>query len=831
VSFFDAVRYRLRALTRSSARDRSGIASVESVRQDVRFVMRLLRRRIGFAVVTVATIALGIAATTTIYSVADAVLFRPLAFPKADELMTVWLTRPAWKTIPGIEKRWDQGTLSLPSFRRWRSTQRSFVEVGAWESMSAMVGDASSSVEEMMIGRATASLFPTLAINPEIGSWFSDSDDVQAGPPVAIVSHETWVARFGADPHVLGRVVEISGKRHTIVGVAPKGFSLDRGPNVIAYWLPAAQDSASADADGSFAFQVIGRIKSGASIQAASVEAAHIIRNGAVDSQIAGTRLTPLHEEQTRAVRRPLLLLLVASGLLLLIACINVATLLLGEAVGREHELRTRSALGASRGRLVRQLLTESVLLSGMGAIIGASLAAVSTRILVRTAPASIPGLNDVSVDIGALAIALAAAVLTGVLFGLVPALTLVRQGTAGFIAAGRHVARGGERAQRTFIVCEVALSIVLLVAGGLLVHSFSKLSSIGFDPEGMFVANLRFPQPAYPDSDHVRSLIVQIEQRLASLPGIIAVGATTTPPFSSGSSSTSIEIEGRPASRTSPGPVVHRRVTTPSFFAAARIGLVAGRLYTDADRAGAPQVVVISRAMADREWRGQSAVGKRIKFMDSWRTVVGVVDDVATERPTAEPPAIVYAPLAQLMLRSAPWITIRTRENTSDLLAELRGIVTTVEPDVSVSRVASVRSLVDDALADDRLRTVLISLFAAIAALLAAIGTYGVASTAANRRTREMAIRIAVGASHGSIARLVIGGVSTAVAIGAVVGAGLSLVGSRLLTPFLYGVSIGDPRVFAGVAIFLALSTVAATWMPARRAMRVRLVETLSAD
>jgi ABC-type antimicrobial peptide transport system permease subunit len=234
---------------------------------------------------------------------------------------------------------------------------------------------------------------------------------------------------------------------------------------------------------------------------------------------------------------------------------------------------------------------------------------------------------------------------------------------------------------------------------------------------------------------------------------------------------------------------------------------------------------------MAEREWPGRSAVGKRIKFMDMWRTVVGVVDDIATERPSADPPEIVYAPLAQLMLRSAPWLVIRTRADANEVLANVRGVATSVESDVTVTRVASVRSLVEDALAEDRLRTVLISLFAAIAGLLAAIGTYGVASTAANRRTREMAIRVAVGASYGSIARLIIGGAAKAVLLGALFGVGLALLGSRALLPYLYGVGVGDPRVYAGVGVLLALSTLAATWFPARRAMRVRLMETLSVD
>jgi len=880
MSFLDALRYRLRAFSRSGAREReiademqhhldleagaarstpgpaaesdlrqearrrfgnvtyvteerrmiSGVATIDALRQDVRFVSRLLRRRAGFAVVTVATIALGIAAATSIFSVADAVLFRPLAFPNADALITVWLTRAQWKKIPGLSKRWNHGEISLPAFRQWRARQTSFTDVAVWDATSAIVGE-STSPQEMLVGRASASLFPVLGIQPEIGAWFTASEDVAAGAHVAVVSHETWDAQFGGDPRVLGRIVEINGIRHTIIGVAPKGLSLDRGPTSIAFWLPAAQDTANANDNSSFPFEAIGRLKPRVSLRSASVEASLLLRDVPADSRIDGAMLARLHDDQTRSVRGPLLILLVASGLLLLIACINVATLLMGEAVGREHELSTRTALGAGRGRLLRQLLTESIFLAGIGGTLGAGLAVIATRLIVRSAPPTIPGLNDVRVDGRVLIVALAAAVVTGVLFGLVPALSLIRTGARSPIATTRASLRGRERAQRTFIACEVALSMVLLVAAALLVRSFSKLSSIGFEPTKLFVATLQFPRPVFADSSTVRAIDAEVEQRLRASPRVIAVGSTTTPPFSNGSSSTNFQVEGRSLSLGSPLPTANRRTTTPSFFATAGIPLVSGRFYTDDDRAGGPLVVVVSRALAEREWPGESAIGKRIRFAGQWRTVVGVAGDIETERPSSDFPETVYTPLAQLMLRSAPSVIVRVQSDADDVADELRRAVRDVGSNVSVYRIDSMQGLVGEAFADDRLRTVLISLFAMIAALLAAIGTYGVASTTASRRTREMAIRVAVGATSGSIARLIVGGAAKSVAVGAVIGVGLALLGGRALVPYLYGVGTGDPRVYAGVAIFLGLSTLAATWMPARRATRVRLVETLSSD
>jgi predicted permease len=806
----------------------SGLALIDAVRQDVQFVVRLLRRRAGFAVVTLATIALGIGAATSIYSVADAVLFRPLAFPHADRLVTVWLTRPKWKAIAVFGRQWDRGAIPLPLFRDWRAVQKSFDDVAVWNSESAIAGDPSAP-EEVVVAHASASLLSVLGVHPERGAWFTSTDDVVHGAPVVVVSHETWVGRFGRDPRILGQRVYIDGIEYTVVGIAPPGLSLDRSGTRIAYWLPASQDVKAANDRSSYGYQAIGRLKPSVSLDMAAIESGRFFRSALDDDRVSGVSLTTLRADQTRAVRRPLLMLLGASGLLLLIACINVATLLMGEAVTREGELRTRTALGATRGRLIRQLLTESVVLASAGAAVGAALAFGGTKLIVRAAPASIPGLADVRVDTRILAVVLVVAIAVGVLFGLTPAFSSVRSSQSFALGGGGHATHRRTRGQRWLVACEVALSMVLLVAAGLLVRSFGKLSSVGFRPEGLLVVSLRLPQSPYADSTHARAIYDDILTRVRGMPGVAGAAATTTPPFTNGSSSSSFEVEGRAQRPGEPARDAQRRVTTPDFFATLGIPILAGRSYSDADGASSPLVVVVSRALARQEWPGESAVGKRIKFGGHWRTVVGVADDIHTERPLTEPLETVYAPLAQLMLRGAPALVVRTHASTTAETAELRRAVRAVEADISVSRVDDMNDLVSTSLADDRLRMVLISLFATIAALLAAVGAYGVAATAARRRTREMAIRVAVGASSGSIARLIVGGAAKGVAAGAVVGVGLALVGARALSPYLYGVSIGDPIVYAGVAVLLALTTVVATWVPARRATRVRLTDTLA--
>jgi len=810
----------------------AGLTVFDAVGQDVRFVLRLLRRRAAFAAVTVATIALGIGSATSIFTVADAVLFRPLPFPHADRLIAVWLERPAWKAIPGLAKRWDRGTFSLPLFRTWRAAQTSFDDVAVWTTGPAIAGDPTAA-DEVTTGSASASLLPVLGIHVERGSWFTASDEAIGAAPVAVVSHETWAARFGSDPSIVGRIVLLDGVPHTIVGVMPRGFDLDRSGTIVAYWTAAGRDSGGATGRNSFTFQAIGRLKPNVSLAAATAESGRSFRAAAADDddRVKGAALATLHADQTRIVRRPLLILLAAASLLLLIACINVATLLMGESASREQELRTRSALGASRTRLLRQLLTESILLAGVGAAAGAALAYFATKIIVRSAPATIPGLGDVRVDLRVLGVALTVAVATGLLFGLAPALSLTRSSHGA--SAAKFSARGRGRAQRSLVACEVALSIVLLVGAGLLVRSFDKLSSIGFRSSNLLVVGMRLRASPYTDSTHTRALYAEITRRLRLLPGVDAAAVTTLPPFFTGSSTGSFEVEGRPQSRDSQAPVAHRRATSPEFFATAGVPIIAGRAYSNDDRGDRPQVIVVSRALAQREWPDETAIGKRIKVNGAWRTIVGVAGDIETERPSTDPPETFYAPLEQLMLRAAPALLVRTRspDDVAGAAAEIRRVVQGVESGVTVSQVDRMDDLVAASLADDRLRTELIALFGAIAALLAAVGTYGVAATSAARRTREMAIRVAVGASSGSIARLIVGSAAKGVVLGAAAGLILAQLGVRILSPYIYGVRITDPIVYAGVGVLLAITTLAATWVPARRATRVRLVDTLTAD
>jgi predicted permease len=435
-----------------------------------------------------------------------------------------------------------------------------------------------------------------------------------------------------------------------------------------------------------------------------------------------------------------------------------------------------------------------------------------------------------VHVDTRVLAVALAVSFATGLVFGIVPAVLLSRSSEAAGLRLDGQSASGRGRSQRILIACEVALSMVLLVGAGLLVQSFEKITSVdlGFRAERLLVVQLRLPQPQYADSVRVRALCRDLLARVGALPGVVSVAATTTPPFSGGSSTSSFAVEGRPVVANAPSLDAQRRITTPDFFATAGIAIVDGRAYTDADRADMPPVIVVSRSLALREWPHETAIGKRIKWMGTWRTVVGVAGDIKLHdlyegaRPT------VYSPLAQLIRKNDPSLVVRVSGDLAGIPAAIRGAIHDVAADIPVSGVSEMSSLVAASLSDERFRTALISLFAILAGLLAAVGMYGVAATAASRRTREMAIRSALGATSGSIARLIVGAGAGGVAVGAMVGVVLALIGTRALAPYLYDVGTADPATYAAVLALLVVTTLAATWIPARRAMRVPLVETL---
>src|SRR5262245_55217436 len=593
--------------------------------RDVRFALRTLRRRRAFATVAIVTLALGIGAATAIYTVVDGILFRPLPFKQPGQLVAVWNTFPHWRGDPILGRMWDQIPLSIPEFREWHAGQRSFSEVAITGNNGMSLRDGETR-EVLSIGTASYTLLDVLGVSPALGRFFTAEEDAVTGARVTVLSYDNWQTRYGGDPHVLGRAIHFDEGTYTVVGVLPRGLSLRHGESVEPFWTAIGQDSSRAGERGDHSFAGLARLKPGLSLVAATAETDRFLR-GDQKPAVHGVRLFPWQADQTRQVRSPLLLLFAASGLLLLIACVNVATLLLGEAANRRQELAARIAMGASRLRVLRQLLTEGLVLSGAGALAGGGLAWAGTRLLVKLAPARLPGVPDVHLDLRLLLFAMATAVLVGTAIGLAPAFTLAESGPADVLRGSMgQSARGRGRLQTALIAVECGLSVVMLVAAGLLSRSLDKLTSVdpGIRTENLLTLRVSTGMVGR-DAARMKAFYEAAAARLRALPGLSGVTASSTTPFSGGSSSSSFAVEGEPPN--APEKVRHesqQRTTLPGFFKEMGIPILAGRAYDERDVMGAPMVLLVNQTLARRDWPNQSPLGKRIKWQGEWRTIIG---------------------------------------------------------------------------------------------------------------------------------------------------------------------------------------------------------------
>lgn len=813
---------------------------MDSFLQDLRFALRTLRRRRAFTLIAVAIMALGIGAATSIFSVVSGVLLRPLPFPGAGRLVAVWQTFPSWLKVPELARIWDLVPLSLPDFRAWQAAQTSFDAVAIWSTRRVFVGGPESP-EWAQTVQASATMLQVLGLRPELGRFFLPAEDVVGGPRVAVLGHETWVARYRRDPRVLGSSILLEGVPYTVVGVLPPGVSLGAWLSYrpldtaegAAVWTPVGQDSANAVRRDNHSFRALGRLKAGVSFERARIETDRILRDGRDPAEL-GVRLTDWQLDQAREVRAPLWILLAASGVLLLVACVNVATLLLGEAASRGQELAARVALGAGRVRLGRQLLTESLVLAAAGAAAGTLLAWWGTKALVALAPPVIPGLSRVHVDLRVLAFALGAAAATGVLFGLAPALMMSRTSPGTVLrssTASSNRSRGAS--QRCLVALELALSVVLLVGAGLLSRSFAKLTAVnpGFRADRLLVVRVASPRALARDPVWVRELYRGGVERLAALPGVAAAAAGTVAPFSQTASGTTIEVEGRGDEPGAPQRTVQERRVTAGYFRTMEVPVRAGRTFTDADGAGAPLVAVISEAGARRDWPGASPLGRRLRIQGAWRTVIGVVADVKYRKLRSADEPTVYLPAAQQPSGSGTPFLVRTRDDPRAALPAIRAALHDVAPSAVVVGADAMPELIRRSYADERYRATLVSLFGLMAAVLAAVGMYGVTSRAVAARMREMGIRVALGATPSAVTGLAVAHTLVGVAAGVGVGLVAALAGTRVLAPYLFGVGPTDAATYAAILAFLAAVSVLASWIPARRAGRVAPAEVLRTE
>jgi predicted permease len=794
---------------------------VDTLWQDVRHAARLLARSPAFAATAVATIALAVGANTAIFSVVDAVLLRPLAFGEPDRLVRIWEANPSMN-LPFF-------SASEPNWRDWREQSHSLARLAAFRRMRRNV--TGTGEPETVDGAAvSADFFETLAVRPLLGRGFMGGDDAAGAPPVALVGHGLWRRRFGGDPQAVGREVTIDGRPHTIVGVLPASLDF-RG---IELWTPLVPNAESGNRRH-HVLGVVGRLAAGATVETARA-----------DLQAVAARLAASYPDSNRdwtvriervedwliesPVRRALVLLLGAVGFVLLIACANLASLQLARAAGRQRELAVRAALGAGRGRLARQLLTECLLLGLLGGTLGLAVAFWGVEGLRRFGPDDLPRLATVALDARVLAFNLAASLVTGLLFGLAPALQASRTVLRGLREDSRTVtAAGRARLRGALVVGEVALSLALLVGAGLLVRSFLQLQRVplGFRAGGVLTAQINPAATRYPDAARRTALFDEIVRRVVALPGVEAAGLTNIVPFGGGNSG--IDVTPEEGADRLPGGrlAADWRAVSPGFFAALGVPRVRGRTFTDADGArrvaGAEPacVVVVSAGLAEALWPGLDPLGRRFRTggaAGGWCTAVGVVGDVRNLELETEPRPAFYFP-APLYPQASMSLLVRSSVDRGSLVTAVRREVAAVDADLPLSSIRGMEEIVSATASQPRFSALLLGLLSAASLVLAAVGLYGLLSNWVGERTREFGVRLAVGARPSDVLALVLRqGMLLGLAglvLGLVAAAGLT----RLLGGLLFGVGQTDLVTYAGVCVLLAGTVAVACYLPARRA------------
>jgi putative ABC transport system permease protein len=789
---------------------------------DARHALRGLARTPGFTAVAVLTLALGIGATTAIYSAVDALLLRSLPYPQPEQLVMVWSdgTKRGYPQAdvvnPGIVREWDRSLTAidqLAGFNPWGPTLAGGDD-GARRATGAMV---------------SAAYFATLGVEPALGRGFSAEEDVENGARVIVVTDGFWKRELGGDPVAVGKAVTLNGEPWTVVGVLPAGFRAPLLPGVELF-RPL---QGSAELSGGFWLAVLGRLAPGATIAQADAELDAVQARLAAqedDLRLLSGFVQPLHEVVVADVRDQLLLLLGATAAVLLMACANLANLLLTRATGRSRELAVRAALGAGRGRLVAQLLTESAVLALIGAAVGLVVARLGIAWVQSALP---PGLLEgvaLGLDLPVLAFALAAAIGAGLISGGAPALAAARQDLVARLRDSDRAATGGRAAQRlraTLVVGTFALALALTVGAGLFLKSLLALQQVdpGFEPQGLLSFSISLPAARYADDDAVRAGLAAFDARLAAVPGVVAAGATSILPFSGSSSDTGTIVDGTPV--TAEPLRTWFSTVTPGFFGALGVPVLQGRALTAADtREGGACTIVVNRALVAHHLGGADALGKRLLLnpRDAEPTpceIVGVVGDFRSDSLAAPPKPSMYFSSARSAMRRA-YVLLRTPGDPQALLPAVKRAVAEVDPGVALGQVATMGSRMHDSLRTPRLVASLTAAFAALALLLATLGVYGVIAHGVAARTREFGVRMALGAAPGTVLREVLASGLKLALLGVAFGALLAFAFGRGLAALLFQVDPFDPLVLAGVSALLLAVAAAATLLPAWRAARV---------
>jgi len=805
------------------------------LRRDAALAVSQLRRHPGFACVATLTLALGVAVTTAVFVAVDTVILRTLPFMAPDRLMVVRRALPGGKT---------PGETTYPEYRDVRDGARAFSGLAAVPStVQPAVRTDGTANEPLAVVGASGNLFDVLGARPLLGRTLTADDDRRGAAPVIVLGYGIWERQFGGERSVLGRRVELNGTGYTVVGVMPQRFEYPRGSEAWIALVPAI-DTLVDNPRVAF-LNIVGRVRPGVSVEGARQEAERLLARSAAAAGLSNTvtgvvQLTSVDDELRGDARRGMLVLLAAASLVLLVACANVANLQFARAATRRGELSLRTALGASRGRLVSQLVVEAAVLGGLGAVVGLLACIAGRGAIVAMIPADLYGATAVEIDGRIAAFTAALMVATTLLFGVLPAVRGTRLDPGAALRSSTSRTTGGlapRTTQRALVATEVALAVVLAIGGGVLLRSFVQLTSapLGFDRAHTLTAELYLPDAKYTDPVKARAFFRDAVARIAELPGVRAAGAVLLRPLAGPDGfDYPLSLERMDAETEQRQPLVNYEAVTPGYFAAAGIPVLNGRDVSASDDETAPNVLVVSAAMAQRFWPGESPIGKRLKWgppssREPWVEVVGVVGAARYRDPRMES-LDVYVPYMQ-----SPWrlnhLVVRAAGDPRALTASLRSAVAEVDPEARAVQVATVGELAAAALRQPRFQMTLVGAFAVLALLLGAVGIFGVVSFATAQRTRELGVRMALGANGSDVKRLVIGETLRTVTVGVTLGITGAAVSVRVLRGLVYGVSAADPLTFIAVPVVVTAVAVLAAAVPARRASRVDPVTVLRAD
>ncbi|HKU77097.1 MAG TPA: ABC transporter permease [Pyrinomonadaceae bacterium] len=795
----------------------------ETAWRDVRFGVRALVHSPVFSVVTVLSLALGIGANTAIFSVVNGLLLRPLPYPESERIVDVWHTPPQ-QSFPGM----DRFSVSPANYIDWKAQSTSFEQMAVYGYIGFSLSTSNDPLP--LIGAPVSSdFFSVLRTNPMLGRTFTPDEERPGRDQVVVIGHALWQRAFGANPNIVGQTLTLNSRGFTVVGIMPAGFEFPREAEL---WVPLAWDDKERQVRSIHDYLVVARLKPNVSQQQAQAEmstiSSRLEQQYQEDNKGWGAVVIPLREDIVGDIRLALLVLFCAVGFVLLIACANVANLMLARGANRQREIAVRIALGAGRARLIRQLLTESILLAVIGGVLGLLLAVWGSKVLVELGRLPNPG--DIGIDTWALGFTLLVSFGVGIIIGIVPALQLTRTNLSDTLKQGSGRTGGSAIKQHTrkaLVVSEVALSLVLLIGAGLMIRSFWKLQNVnpGFDTSNALTMSVALTPTRYSEPHQQLAFLDRALEQIRAVPGVVSVGATTTIPLGGGGSTQPFSIEGRPAGVVAEQPMAQTRYITSDYFRAVGIPLRQGRFFSDQDRDNSVQVVIISEAMARRFWPGENPIGKRLTptfhLEQGAREIVGVVGDVKASGLDVDSSAMMYLPYRQ---SPRPYMSfvVRTASNPESLFQPVSTAIYSIDKEQALTDVQTMDQVLSRSLSGRRFNMTLLLTFAGVALLLAAVGVYGVTNYTVTLRRRELGIRMALGAGRMDVLRLVLRQGLTLTLIGVAAGLISAYALTRLMASLLYGVTATDYLTFASVSAVLIVVGVVASYVPARRATKV---------